>query len=725
MDKIKNDNLDNEFIKQFDNCFSFLVGKRIVLYGIGYRTGALIRNLGKKYNFVGLMDKEPDNIGKTFFDTVVLDNEYVINHADCIIIISVSYYEVIYKRISSLEEYGIDIYYPNGKMASLENGGFEKFSDDYYNLTKENVCKQIEQYDVISFDIFDTLLMRRVLDSNTVLQLVEYRLRQELEIDFFKLRKQAYANAAQKKIPSIDDVYHEFEQLSGLSHAKVQQIKELEVKSEKRSIVPRNEMVQIFEYALASGKEVCIVSDMYLGTSDLKSIFLEHKINCDRVKFFVSCEYNCDKESGGLWKEVKKEYKQKRIIHFGDNICGDVQMARNCEIDVCHIYSAREMMRHTVLNKLLSLELTLWNQITVGFIMTKLFNSPFCNQVINSKGEIVLDSAEKVGYLGYAPLVFSYILWIVQYCTKNQIKKLVFCARDGYFLKEDTDYFLNLSKQDGKFDTRYLKISRQIIRRATIFDENSIEECILIPFRGTYSEFFQRRFGIELSGDMEIELPEDSDQVMLNSMIHKNEIIEKSEMLRRNYLNYFKEKIGEMKDAALIDFGYSGSSQYYLSKLLNQNLLGLYILADLENTNEFNRNQTKESYLFNEDDLSGSQTLMSKLFSVLESVFTAPYGTFISCNSNGIFETAEDSMNQKFFSQKIEINMGIKNFIKEVYTYIHTYGCDLGDMDFKDQIGQEMLSMIFSEGFYLSRDILNSFYTDDIYKFTTDRPIFD
>lgn len=62
------DNLCNEFVSQFDKEFSGLKDKKIVLYGIGYRTEALLDGLKGKYDFIGLMDREESNIGKFYFE---------------------------------------------------------------------------------------------------------------------------------------------------------------------------------------------------------------------------------------------------------------------------------------------------------------------------------------------------------------------------------------------------------------------------------------------------------------------------------------------------------------------------------------------------------------------------------------------------------------------------------------------------------------------------------
>lgn len=65
--------IKSSFAQSFDTTFRFLKGKRIVLYGIGYRTGEIIEQLD--YTVIGLLDRDQVNIGKEYFGKIVLSNE--------------------------------------------------------------------------------------------------------------------------------------------------------------------------------------------------------------------------------------------------------------------------------------------------------------------------------------------------------------------------------------------------------------------------------------------------------------------------------------------------------------------------------------------------------------------------------------------------------------------------------------------------------------------------
>lgn len=63
-------------IEQFVERFSAYKKNRIVLYGIGRLTATLLEGLkGTDFRFVGLMDKDPNNLGKTMFGLPVVNQD--------------------------------------------------------------------------------------------------------------------------------------------------------------------------------------------------------------------------------------------------------------------------------------------------------------------------------------------------------------------------------------------------------------------------------------------------------------------------------------------------------------------------------------------------------------------------------------------------------------------------------------------------------------------------
>ncbi|MDA0081931.1 hypothetical protein [Brachyspira hyodysenteriae] len=128
----------------------------IVLYGLGYRTEILINNL-TGYNIVGLMDSYGG--GYKAYGINVITKEEAIKLTKNIIIVSI--YEsakTIYENINHLEDYGINIYHISGKK--IKRPIIEKY-DNNLLIQKEKIEEYIDNYEIISFDIFDTLITRK------------------------------------------------------------------------------------------------------------------------------------------------------------------------------------------------------------------------------------------------------------------------------------------------------------------------------------------------------------------------------------------------------------------------------------------------------------------------------------------------------------------------------------------------------------------------------------
>jgi hypothetical protein len=108
---------DVNFLKTFEKKFDQYKDLRIVLYGIGVKTISILENIN--FNFIGLMDKNPDSIGKTYFELKVLSPDEVIKSADIIIIVSADvYFQTIFSRIEFLQkEHSIPIFFCDGTEA--------------------------------------------------------------------------------------------------------------------------------------------------------------------------------------------------------------------------------------------------------------------------------------------------------------------------------------------------------------------------------------------------------------------------------------------------------------------------------------------------------------------------------------------------------------------------------------------------------------------------------
>lgn len=99
----------------FKAAFKEYKDKRIVLYGIGI--GAVLVTENDCFQFVGLMDRDPANIGRIMYGLPIISLAEAENIADMIVINAPeTYWEIIYKRIENSK---IPVYFRNGEKAHI------------------------------------------------------------------------------------------------------------------------------------------------------------------------------------------------------------------------------------------------------------------------------------------------------------------------------------------------------------------------------------------------------------------------------------------------------------------------------------------------------------------------------------------------------------------------------------------------------------------------------
>ena len=137
----------------------------------------------------------------------------------------------------------------------------------------EEVLEQLKQYEIITFDIFDTLISRAVTHPTDVFRLVEKRWQNNnsLNSSFFASRIQAEQTAYQKYgvCVNLDQIYALLESDYGFSAADAEQLKKLEIQTELDVVIPRRAMLELYEELQACGKTIILCSDMYLSAPNI------------------------------------------------------------------------------------------------------------------------------------------------------------------------------------------------------------------------------------------------------------------------------------------------------------------------------------------------------------------------------------------------------------------------------------------------------------------------
>lgn len=337
------ENIKNDYqieIDSFKKNFEKFKDKKIVLYGIGRYTASLLPAI-KEFHIVGLMDRDDDNIGKEMYGVPILSKEEAERQADLIIINTAeTYWRIIYKRICELS---IPVYYLNGEKAIEQTMDCSCRNDPYWRQTLEQLRETIYHSDVVSFDIYDTLIMRKVFMPQDVFKLVEKRIQLQLglNLDFYQARL-AVDLKCNDAFMLLDTVYMELNKKLRLEKEALEAIKQIEIETEMECCVPRRDMIALYN-EVAAKKEVYLISDMYLPTEVINKILRACGVE-KTENLWISGEKKKNKKSGLLWKSYSEEIvRGRRAIHIGDNPQSDIAIPCKYGIDTYYIMNSAAM----------------------------------------------------------------------------------------------------------------------------------------------------------------------------------------------------------------------------------------------------------------------------------------------------------------------------------------------------------------------------------------------
>lgn len=708
-------------IENFRKIFADKKDMRIAIYGLGRRSATLLPGI-KDYNVVGLLDRDRSNIGQELCDIKVIAIDDIEDKADIIIINSdPSNYEIIFKRISNMVS--IPVYYSDGRLARIDENDMAYQDNSYWSSSYNDLKKRIDNAQIVSFDIFDTLIMRKIFSPEDVFRLLGSRTK-ELNINTDIGAVRAKISAKCDSCASIDDIYMAIKEETDLSDEVIEDIKTIERDIDEQLCVARNDIAKLYEYCIESGKEVYLISDMYYTLQDIKRLLDKCGLSViDDRHIWISCEKKKDKISGSLWKEYSSVVGENaKCIHIGDNKTGDIENPTKYGIDSYYVMSGKDMVMNSSISELASHVNTVSDSICLGLVTAKLFNSPFA--LCSNKGKLSFDNSEVYGYCVYGPLLEKFLIWLYSNSRKDGIDKLLFFARDGYFLEKDYRIVAELLDDGYKQDWCYLPISRRLIYMASMENEEDFKSVVEFPYVGTFADYMKSRFEITVTdetseyNDRQINAVGDSKNILKWIQPYKEMIMQEAKAERENYLKYLETDCDMQKKICYgtVDLGYYGTNQYYLQRLTDINAKGYCFYACLSEDNVFINDIFMNGCFQYGNDYAAEKSLARKKNMYIETFLTAPYGMIRYIDNHGNMVCEPDGKSQRNFDIKENVNGGAINFIRD---YINIYKSILvADSNEYIKQMQDRTESIEDIIFYnmlngmcdVSKDILKGFY---------------
>ncbi|WP_367568890.1 hypothetical protein [Lacrimispora sp.] len=653
---------DAEYVlSSFEQYFGDKKDKRIVLYGIGSNTKLILDNF-KKHHFIGIWNN--GGIGDKIFDKEILSCEKALELGVEVVVIIARYQNVpiIFKRIAEFcSNNFIPVYTVDGKQQKIipdHSRSFEKYKDISYI----NLCKRIEAADIVSFDVFDTILMRRILYPEDIFELVERRANVP---GFAEKRKNIAQQLYLKGLnPNIYEIYENLKNNLSLKEEILPRLLNLEIEAEKEHLLLRRRVFESLQYASSVGKKVFLVSDMYLTREIIEDIFSHLGIELSVDDILISCEQGCSKVSG-LFSVLKEKAGGGKILHIGDSFDWDYEYALKYGIDEAfHIESGLMMMLDSYAFDVLKFDTVLDNRLVLGEFISQKLNDPFLFSVTN--GFFDINEEADIGYSYFAPFFYKWIHWVEKKIKEYKFDRILFGSRDGYLLLK----ICEILQIDLVNKSSYFYTSRIVAVLAMIQSEEDILYFSHMPFAGSIEEMIQFRFKLKKKEVLKRKKGESDDEYILR---HKKQIFFSAERARERYLKYI-EKLGisQHEKIAFIDFVAGGTSQMAVDRISNWSVTGLYFCRIMEKYKQ----GIKVESLYREEFASGSTPYnFFKASWLLENVLSSMEPSLIDFDEEGEMVFDQESRTAPVLEMFKKIQQGILNY-QDVYKRI-----DFGNVD--------------------------------------------
>lgn len=626
-----------------------LKNKKIALYGLSTETERTIHEWNGRYEIIGLLDgfkTEGEQFGYP-----ILDIKDVVKQDNVIIIVVArpGSCKAIVKRIGDIcRENHVELYDIRGRDLLQETSVVYDFKA-VKGYTKAEIIEQIRQADIVSFDLFDTLIVRNVLFSSDVIELVQARLgEQGIDIpDFVSRRLGAEKRLSKDRAPRLEEIYEEVLSDLSVSNITVRQLVELEYKTDVDLIQSRADMLNLVHTIKGMNKQVYITSESYYSQSQIEQILINNGIS-GIDKLLVSCEYNAGKTSG-LYDKVIKAAGTTNILHIGDDIVADVEAAKRWGLKAFQIYSSSELLDAVGGLNLTAGHCGISEKIRVGMFAAHIFNSPF--QFEDKEQRIHVGDALDVGYLFCSPIIFDFAYWFGLQARQLGLTNILFCARDGYLLQKIYSKIYPGSK------THYLLTSRISAIRAGMSDDADIAYVDSMKFSGETEDNLRTRFGIDAKT-----LPDsDIDQEESGLKKYSQAILKSAEKKRKNNMKYMDGLELNKEPAAFFDFVAKGTSQMYIQRLLPNEMYGLYFLQ-LEP--EFMKDKGLKIQPFYTEEERDSSAIFDNYY-ILETLLTSPDPSVDEFDDNGNPVFAKETRSEKDIACFMRAQEGIINYIEK------------------------------------------------------------
>jgi predicted HAD superfamily hydrolase len=546
------------------------------------------------------------------------------------------------------------------------------------------------EYELFSFDIFDTLLFRTVKNPSDVFYHVgetasqRNLLRESVTpLQFMHLRILAQSQAKKKhkeeyrKEYNYRDIYKQISENLG----ELSEIQNIELDLERELTYINLSVYSLIKHLNRIGKRVILASDMYFSKKQIISILEANNFDLQLVDdIIVSSEVNRSKAEGELFDYILEKYKidGSRIIHIGDHYYSDYRnpMTRN-------IRSV-----HYDLTKFDHYEAMIHEEIYNKHLLPELYK--FRQWIGNLSGR---PNKEDTAYFTFGAIILGpfftlFTEWLLDLIKEKEIQNLYpFMSEAVFFEKLISN---SCKHRSCKFNLKKMYLSRKSIYIAML-DEYNVQ---------VVEELLSKRKEFSVSGILELLDLSFGDHPEIFDLLDKRVKSLNNHEYERLYLYLSSRKICEIVNRKIaeqkklfykyltenfdlshfctLDFGYKGTIASHLEEFLKKHMIDYeckHIMAVSTNNAKHNIIKGMEFWSFysSKDKNDFLERSIFDHCQIIESIINNDVRSTVSYRKNG--DQIEPEFEDKYDSDE---NIRKKQIVQEGIfffqeLYLHTF----------------------------------------------------
>ena len=370
---------------------------------------------------------------------------------------------------------------------AYDEGEFQRINDLFWQYSNENSMETIIEHTLkfqpeanpelpmlYSFDIFDTLIARKVLKPEGIFYYVKEKMvhsplnfpdalvsdypaaRMYCEENVREYyRKTLHVRKSTRREITFQEIFERMAVLYGLDKAQTDALMGWELEAEYENCIPLGKNIRLAEELCEKGETVLLISDMYLPKDFILRLLKKACPRLAELPLFLSSDLGVQKTTRKLFLEAYhslETYTYKKWIHRGDNPFSD---------GVCPKKLGIEAVLHPVPD---------FNDYEACLVKSiGSYDAYLVAAQMARFRETGLSEKEYYAYAFISLYFVPYVHWAVHHAVKQGTQCVYFISRDGHHLKQIADVIIE--KEQLPLKTRYIYGSRAAWRIPSFIEE--------------------------------------------------------------------------------------------------------------------------------------------------------------------------------------------------------------------------------------------------------------